>query len=41
VGGTPAGTVTVTNGVVPDSDTVTFPNAGTFFWAGRTDRARF
>jgi hypothetical protein len=32
-GGTPAGTVTVTNGVVPDSDTVTFPNTGTFFWA--------
>jgi hypothetical protein len=32
-GGTSAGTVTVTNGVVPDSDTVTFPNAGTFFWA--------
>jgi hypothetical protein len=32
-GGTSAGTVTVTNGVVPDSDTVSFPNAGTFFWA--------
>jgi hypothetical protein len=27
-----AGTVTVTNGVVPDSDPVTFNNAGTFYW---------
>jgi hypothetical protein len=33
-GGTSAGTVTVTNGVVPNSDTVTFPDTGTFFWAG-------
>jgi hypothetical protein len=33
-GGTAAGTVTVTNGVVPNSSTVSFPNAGTFFWAG-------
>jgi hypothetical protein len=32
-GGTAAGTVTVTNGTVPNSDTVSFPNAGTFFWA--------
>jgi LPXTG-motif cell wall-anchored protein len=32
-GGTSAGTVTVTNGVVPNSNTVTFPNVGTFFWA--------
>jgi hypothetical protein len=27
-----AGTVTVTNGAVPGSNTITFPNAGTFFW---------
>src|SRR5262249_47464976 len=27
-----AGTKTVTNGVVPDSDGVTFNSAGTFFW---------
>jgi hypothetical protein len=32
-GGTSAGTVTVTNGVVPDSDSVTFNSAGTFYWA--------
>ena len=32
-GGTSAGTVTVTDGSVPDSDTVTFPDTGTFFWA--------
>ncbi len=29
---TGAGTVTVTNGVVPDSNGVTFNQAGTFFW---------
>ena len=29
---TGAGTKTVTNGVVPDSDPVTFNNAGTFYW---------
>ena len=28
----PAGTMTVTNGVVPDSDPVTFTTAGTFYW---------
>lgn len=27
-----AGTVTVTNGVVPDSNAITFNNAGTFYW---------
>ncbi|HEV2235574.1 MAG TPA: hypothetical protein VGR57_02840 [Ktedonobacterales bacterium] len=27
-----AGTKTVTNGVVPDSNSITFNNAGTFFW---------
>jgi hypothetical protein len=27
-----AGTKTVTNGVVPNSDPVTFPTAGTFYW---------
>jgi hypothetical protein len=27
-----AGTVTVTNGVVPDSGTLTFDHAGTFYW---------
>ncbi len=27
-----AGTVTVANGVVPDSDTLSFDHAGTFFW---------
>jgi len=27
-----AGTKTVTNGIVPDSDAVTFNSAGTFFW---------
>jgi hypothetical protein len=27
-----AGTKTVTNGVVPDSDTITFNSAGTFYW---------
>src|SRR5207248_1729776 len=27
-----AGTRTVTNGTVPDSDPVTFTNAGTFYW---------
>lgn len=27
-----AGTKTVTNGVVPDSDSVTFSSAGTFYW---------
>src|SRR5262249_46652428 len=32
-GGTSAGTVPVTDGTVPDSDTVTFPDAGTFYWA--------
>jgi hypothetical protein len=32
-GGTQAGTGTVTNGAVPDSNTVTFPTAGTFYWA--------
>jgi hypothetical protein len=32
-GGTSAGTKTVTNGVVPDSDPVTFDSAGTFYWA--------
>jgi hypothetical protein len=32
-GGTSAGTKTVTNGVVPDSDTVTFNSTGTFYWA--------
>jgi hypothetical protein len=32
-GGTSAGTKTVTNGVVPDSDSVTFNSAGTFYWA--------
>ena len=31
-GAIPAGTVTVTNGVVPQSNPVTFPTAGTFFW---------
>ena len=30
--GATAGTVTVTSGVVPDSDPVTFTTAGTFFW---------
>jgi hypothetical protein len=30
--GTDAGTVNVTNGNVPDSDPVTFNNAGTFYW---------
>ena len=29
---TGAGTKTVTNGVVPDSDPITFNNAGTFYW---------
>jgi len=29
-----AGTVTVTNGVVPDSNAVTFNSAGTFYWQG-------
>jgi hypothetical protein len=28
----PAGTVTVTNGVVPNSNPITFNSAGTFFW---------
>jgi hypothetical protein len=32
-GGTSAGMKTVTNGVVPDSDPVTFNSAGTFYWA--------
>ena len=27
-----AGTVTVTNGVVPKSNSLTFPNAGTYYW---------
>ena len=31
-GAIPAGTVTVTNGVVPQSNPVTFPTAGTFWW---------
>ena len=31
-GAIPAGVVTVTNGVVPNSNPVTFPTAGTFFW---------
>jgi hypothetical protein len=31
-GGTWAGTVTVTNGAVPDSDSVQFNSAGTFYW---------
>jgi hypothetical protein len=31
-GAVAAGTVTVTNGVVPDSDAITFNNAGTFYW---------
>ncbi len=30
--GRPAGTVTVTNGVVPDSNSITFNTAGDFFW---------
>jgi hypothetical protein len=30
--GTDAGTVTVTNGNVPDSNPVTFTNAGTYYW---------
>jgi hypothetical protein len=32
-GGTGAGTKTVTNAVVPDSDSVTFNSTGTFYWA--------
>ena len=32
-GGTSVSTVTVTNGVVPPSAAVTFPDAGTFYWA--------
>jgi uncharacterized repeat protein (TIGR01451 family) len=30
--GADAGTKTVTNGIVPASDAVTFPNAGTYYW---------
>lgn len=30
-----AGTLTVTNGVVPDSNTLTFPTIGTFWWQAR------
>jgi len=32
-GGTDVGTVTVTSGSVPNSNAVTFHNAGTFYWA--------
>jgi hypothetical protein len=31
-GAQPAGTKTVTNGIVPDSDAITFNSAGTFYW---------